>query len=1197
MAIPTKKLSNPFSTGGGGGLFESHVQASFVTLMLTNGYAPALPNRRIRKVLLQGKVEGFELDDFVVFVGEEGGNDDQKLVCQVKHSLSFTSGDLVFEEVISAAWADYNNHVVFNKGRDLMAIITGPLSKTDVNSVRPLLEAARHTGSHTVFFQRVNLGNFASDDQRSKLNAFRSKLKAANGGTDVDDQTTFDFLRHFHVLGYDLDLRAGVTLSLVHSLIGQRSQMGANVIWSLIVGYVQQMNKHAGAITLESIPEEIRSALTPYEVQTIPAGLVQVQMPQVPIQVSILDPKDLLLACMLGAWNEGATSDRAVIERLSRSKFGDWLDRVRTDLQSPAPRLIVKEGVWRVVDRQSLWKEMGSLLLDDDLNTFKSVAIEVLGEDDPQFELPAGERFGAGFHGKTLTHSSDLRKGIAEGLAYMGNASTTFTHCSTGRTTSVVGSIVHELLIDLRWIRWASLNELLPHLAEAAPQEFTSAIDTMLSQRPSLFADLVAQEGDGIFGGSTISGLLWALETLAWEVRYFASSVLYLAEMAEVDPGGRIANRPSNSLTTILLPWLPQTTAPIEKRGEVVNSILHKVPDVGWKLLLSLMPNSHSVSSGTRRPVWRKEVSSDWRREIPPEEYWAQSELYCGLLVEHAEGSTERQVELIGKMGDLTSKARAAFLEQLKTNSISGLLEEKRRPIWDALTSVVTKHRKFVGTGWAMPEETLELIDSIATQIAPSSPLLRHQKLFGDRETELYEEKGNYTEQHAALEVRRGAAVNEILTSGGPEAILKFAREVKNASVVGYHLGRSQLHERIGLILPGLLISEDTQMARLAEGFVRGRFDSDGWDWADATISEEWSQLQILKFLFVLPFTPETWDKANDLLGDHVDEYWSIVPVIEYQEGADLNRAAEKLIECNRPNAALSCIHAKYHKTKTVEFKLAKRALLDGVRPMEGDHPIDPYTTTEVIKGLQDLVPGEEDELADIEWAYLSILDGHHGDVLPVNLWKRVAKDSEYFLALIRTAYRPKDAPEQRPEISEETKAVALNAYRCLRGWGSLPGLGPDNSVDEESLMDWLSEVKRKAGESGHLGVAMITLGGALSHAPEDPSGLWLHRAVARVLEQSDAEDIRNGFCNALFNSRGVHGYSAGREERKISAGYLSKAEAVESAGYIRLAAALRELADSYERIANLEQNNSPFPDSPGEDLESDEGDGLQVLG
>lgn len=37
------QLSNPFSTGGGGGHFEAHVQASFVALMLTRRVAPILP--------------------------------------------------------------------------------------------------------------------------------------------------------------------------------------------------------------------------------------------------------------------------------------------------------------------------------------------------------------------------------------------------------------------------------------------------------------------------------------------------------------------------------------------------------------------------------------------------------------------------------------------------------------------------------------------------------------------------------------------------------------------------------------------------------------------------------------------------------------------------------------------------------------------------------------------------------------------------------------------------------------------------------------------------------------------------------------------------------------------------------------------------------------------------------------------------
>ena len=78
MSKNNKQLSNPFSTGGGGGHFEAHVQASFVALMLTGGYAPCLPCWPITEIKLQGKIDGYDTDDLIVFVEKatqrKGGN-------------------------------------------------------------------------------------------------------------------------------------------------------------------------------------------------------------------------------------------------------------------------------------------------------------------------------------------------------------------------------------------------------------------------------------------------------------------------------------------------------------------------------------------------------------------------------------------------------------------------------------------------------------------------------------------------------------------------------------------------------------------------------------------------------------------------------------------------------------------------------------------------------------------------------------------------------------------------------------------------------------------------------------------------------------------------------------------------------------------------------------------------------------------
>jgi hypothetical protein len=96
----SKQLSNPFSTGGGGGHFEAHVQASFVALMLTGGYAPCMPCWPITEIKLQGKIDGFDADDLIVFVENNDTRERRKLLGQVKHSISIIQRDSVFSEVI-----------------------------------------------------------------------------------------------------------------------------------------------------------------------------------------------------------------------------------------------------------------------------------------------------------------------------------------------------------------------------------------------------------------------------------------------------------------------------------------------------------------------------------------------------------------------------------------------------------------------------------------------------------------------------------------------------------------------------------------------------------------------------------------------------------------------------------------------------------------------------------------------------------------------------------------------------------------------------------------------------------------------------------------------------------------------------------------------------------------------------------------
>jgi len=261
MSEPAKQQSNPFSTGGGGVNFETRVQAAFTVLMLTGRLSPCLPAFPIIKIKLQGRYAGFNTDDFVLFTQQQETEKQAKLLAQIKHDISITAKNETFAEVIQSTWNDFNDKG-FDPSTDALALITGILSATDINNVRPILEWARHSENEEEFFTKINITNFSSKAKREKLEAFKTHLKTANHGNDLTDKQLWEFLKVFHLLGYDLDTESGVTLSLLHSLIAQYSNQSASSLWSRIVDAVQTANQNAGTITLENLPEDIRTAFS-----------------------------------------------------------------------------------------------------------------------------------------------------------------------------------------------------------------------------------------------------------------------------------------------------------------------------------------------------------------------------------------------------------------------------------------------------------------------------------------------------------------------------------------------------------------------------------------------------------------------------------------------------------------------------------------------------------------------------------------------------------------------------------------------------------------------------------------------------------------------------------------------------------------------------------------------------------------------
>ena len=888
------------------------------------------------------------------------------------------------------------------------------------------------------------------------------------------------------------------------------------------------------------------------------------------------DAADLAIAELLGGWSDRSEADKSIAERLSGKEYGEWIKTMQEAVLRTNTPLTHRDDTWKFNARYEGWYTLGPKLFDSDLDRLKEVAVEVLRERDPKFELPPDKRIAANIYGKVLSHSYSLRTGLAESLALIGSHPDALEFCSSRKAEATANLAVHEILSNSDWVSWASLNHLLPLLAEAAPREFLDAVENGLKNDKCPFDAMIKQTETGIVSTNYMTGLLWALEALAWDADYLIQVIILLGELAAKDSEGNRGNSPINSLSTILLPWFPQTCATVARRKAAINTLIDKFPDVAWSLLLVFLPQSHQVTMGSYKPVWREIIPDDWSEGSKAKEYREQVTAYAELAIDMAKRDYVKLVNLIDNLDHLWPQAQKQVLDYLGSDAIVSMPEADRVRLWTELINLVSKHKKFADATWAMKPEQVDKIAAVAEGLAPHSPIYRHQRLFNVRDFDLYEERGDYKEQQKELEDRRQKAIGEVFTEGGMDAILEFAKAVESPRHVGFSFGSINPNVAESNVLPTLLESQDNSLLRFAGGFVWGRFWTCQWQWVDQIDTTSWSPMQKGQFLAFLPFSSDTWERVARLIGEDESPYWSKASVNPLGDDRNLETAIDRLIDNVRAHEALICFEQMLYKERALNSGQAIRVLRSVLRSPDSRNKMDVNVALEVIKALQNDPKTNAKDLIEIEWAFLPRLDRFQG-ASPKLLEHKLADDPVFFCDLIRHAFRSKkeDRPAQEP--TEEQKNVATSAYSLLHYWSVPPGSQKDGTYNGEVLTAWLEKAKQICRESGHLDVALTMIGQVLFNVPSDPDGFWIHHSAAKALNDEESENMRTGFKTAVIASRGVYSCTAGEEEKKLASKCQSRSDELDDRGYYRLANTFREIAAFYESEAKLEVSRALY--------------------
>lgn len=880
---------------------------------------------------------------------------------------------------------------------------------------------------------------------------------------------------------------------------------------------------------------------------------------------------------LVGAW-EDQDADRQLIERLTGTEWRKLDLELRSWLRSKDAPFVSVDSQWRLAAPEEAWALLEPKLTREGIAVFTNVAHEVLTELDPALEITPNERPYASLHGVKRRYSPTLRRGVAQGVALLGVFGTPESRAGGDQLAHrLVRALMEWANDDDSGIRWASLTDQSQLLAEAAPDEFLFGISQGLRGDPpplrGIFQD--GKDSSHLFGGgATHSDILWALETLCWSEEHLSVALDALAGLEEIDPGGTYSNRPSRSLRSILLPWLPQTSASLERRLDALDALIEKRPEIAWGLLVSMLPKTHDSSQNNSTPRFRDWPVTREGVEIPE---WL--ETIVGLVsrvIATAGNDRSRWAEIVHFLGGLPADQREQIFEALRALKDQPANEADEVALWTAIVDEVHRHRAYPDARWSMACETIDTLESVADDLEPVGSSLRYRRLF-DHRPELGEvERGDHVAWENALAEARNEAVTRTEEESGLEGVLHLARESVLTGQVGVALGRTSEDRYLNEVL-GFLDQDETER-NLAAGWIWARAVSTNEEWPKETfarLSGAPAQAQA-EFLLAIPDQLRRRELIDGAIADVQGEYWGRASSFTFLD-EHVPYAAERFLKFGRPWQAVDCLSSvcSPHSQSDVEAdpRLVVTALKQALESQSSDETERSaslaYEIGELLDYLEDNLGPEAHDLVDLEWSYFSLLE-HEREARA--LFRVLEGNPEFFVELVSLVFRG-DNEAPRKGLSEEELARARNAASLLDAWRRPPGTSDEGKLDGDVLRKWVRAARSELANRDREAIGDDQIGAMLSGSVPGEDGIWPAEPVRELIEDLASKKLETGLEVGRFNARGITSrgvYDGGQQEWELAARYRADAKELAS-DWPRTSQLLIRMAESYEEDARRE--------------------------
>ncbi len=892
----------------------------------------------------------------------------------------------------------------------------------------------------------------------------------------------------------------------------------------------------------------------------------------------------LIPITFVGAWDSSAKADKEILCCLTESSYED-IERTMAQLQT-----MVEPPVWSIGNFRGVVSKVDALysvywaLTREDLENFLFVAEVVLSEHDPALDLPANKRWAASLYGKSRDHSSALRQGLCDMLVLFAVHGNDIVGERLGIDLKIeVSEVVSRLLSPSAASTWLSQKNDLPQYAEAAPDTFLNIVESDLNSENPQIASLFSSVDTRVFNECPRTGMLWALELLAWKPERLSRVASVLAKLCAWEIDDNWANKPTNSLESIFRFWMPQTAASLDERNMALETLTRKFPEIGWQVCVDQFSTGSSVGSYSSKPRWRTdaydagevtsnteakrgqlralELALDWPQH---DEHTLSDLVACLELFDPSHSN--RVWELISSWiaTEPTDTQKAELRERIRCFALTS--RSRRRDIDDATRECARRAYK--------------LLES-------HDPVGRHQWLFlrewvDESADELEDEDLDYKKRDERIARQRCDALKQIFAESGLEGIKELCRSGEAPHAVGRHMAEicigvqqatNFLQNVIAMRSEDLRAKFDQCIAGFLAKLDPPEFENVINELLARLDSEENSCIRLLR---LSPFGRGTWQHVDKLPKHLNQQYWKEVdPRWYHQDASAVAKFVDELLKVDRPRAAFCAAHLDW---KLLDSPRLIR-LLNEVATNNAESPshyrLDGYYISTALDILEQRGDTSRDDLARLEFLYIKVLERSEHGIR--NLEAKLSESPALFIQALILAFRRNDGGEDPTEWqlpNSDSKDVAASAaYSLLTNTSRIPGTQDDASINQGKLKEWLKQVRTLACEYGRAEMGDQMIGRLLSHCPPDDHGVWPLRAVCETIDEIGSHAMATGMSIGIRNSRGVTWRDEGGiQERGLAEQYRRWSREV-AFEYPFTANMLEQIAASYDQEAKFWDN------------------------